>query len=70
MILLGNFSSVKGTTSIKMREIDPSLLKEPSFICSFVINSIQKAACSFRMFRMHSFEITAIFSQDVDKEGR
>ena len=29
-------SSVKGTASIKMREIDPSHVKETSFTCSLV----------------------------------
>ena len=41
----------KGTASIKMREVDPSHVKETSCTCSLVINGIQtKAACSFRIF--------------------
>ena len=32
----------KGTASFKIREIDPSPVKETSFTCSLVINWIQK----------------------------
>ena len=49
---------LKGTASIKMREIDPSHVKEISFICSLVIT---KTACSFRAFdstdRLHSLSL-------------
>ena len=31
-------AQLKGTASIKMREIDPFLVKETSFTCSLVIN--------------------------------
>ena len=40
---------LKGTASIKMREIDHSHVKETSFIHMLVIN-LKKTACSFRMF--------------------
>ena len=41
---------IKGTASIKMRETDPSHMKEISFSCSLVINEYKKDACGFRMF--------------------
>ena len=43
--------TLKGTASIKMREIGRSHVKETIFLCSLVMNLIKnKAACSFRMF--------------------
>ena len=37
-VTCGKEKMFKGTASIKMREIDPSHVKETSFTCSVVIN--------------------------------
>ena len=44
-----------------MREIDPSHVKETGFTCSLVINSMQKAACSFRMFERSCLRLHRLF---------
>ena len=53
-------SRFEGTASIKMCEIAPSHVKETSFTCSLVINWIQTAACSFRMFERPYFMLTKV----------
>ena len=49
-------SRLKGTTSIKVREIDPSHAKETSFTCSLVINWIQKLLIVLECVKDHGFD--------------
>ena len=45
-----------------MREIDPTHVKETRFTCSLVINWLQKAACSFRMFERSCLRQRRLFT--------
>ena len=53
---------LKGTTSINMREIDSSHVKETNCTCWLVTNGIQKAACSFRMFERSCLRQRRLFT--------
>ena len=58
---------IKGTASIKMRETDPSHVKETSFSCSLVINEYKKDACGFRKPQKNSKKM---FERSCLRQGR